>query len=193
MSTRRSARLGTASTASTELPKESKEIAPSKVANVGRKRKAPTNDAVEVPKSSDATPSTPKRKKAAKPPPDTPTPAAIGLMSMSYSSGDIDDMAPPPVNRLAIPNGTNAALLTPETHRLVANKPIDQVSPSKLSRVQTSSANILEEALEHIIKVDPKLKPLIEQHTCHVFSPEGLAEEIDPFRSLVSGIISQQV
>lgn len=102
-------------------------------------------------------------------------------------------MAPPPVNRLAIPNGTNAALVTPETHRLVARKPVDQVSPSKLSQAQTTSANILDEALEHLIKVEPKLKSLIENHPCHVFSPEGLAEEIDPFRSLVSGIISQQV
>lgn len=37
------------------------------------------------------------------------------------------------------------------------------------------------------------MRPLIEQHHCRVFSPEGLAERIDPFESLSSGIISQQV
>ncbi|KAH9427249.1 hypothetical protein MCOR02_012372 [Pyricularia oryzae] len=37
------------------------------------------------------------------------------------------------------------------------------------------------------------MKPLIEAHHCHIFSPEGLAEKIDPFESLCSGIISQQV
>lgn len=37
------------------------------------------------------------------------------------------------------------------------------------------------------------MKPLIERHHCRTFSPEGLAEEIDPFESLCSGIISQQV
>jgi len=191
MSTRRSTRLSTASTAD-ELPKDTNGEAPSKVANVGKRRKISTKESPEASRNEDANPSTPKRKKVAELPPVTPTPAAIGLMSIPYSSGDIDDMAPPPINRLAIPNGTNASLVTPETHRLVANKPIEQVSPSKLSQVQTTS-NILDEALKHLIKVEPKLKSLVEKHTCHVFSPEGLAEEIDPFRSLVSGIISQQV
>lgn len=112
---------------------------------------------------------------------------------MPYSSGDIDDMTPPPVNRLALPNGTNAPLVTPETHRLVANKPVDQVSPSKASAVRTTTGNILDEAIAHLIKTEPKLKPVIEKHPCHIFSPEGLSEEIDPFRSLSSGVISQQV
>jgi len=37
------------------------------------------------------------------------------------------------------------------------------------------------------------MKPLIEKHHCQIFSPEGLAEQVDPFESLASGIISQQV
>jgi DNA-3-methyladenine glycosylase II len=114
-------------------------------------------------------------------------------MTAPYSSGDIDDTAPPPINRLTVPNGTNAPLISPETHRLVASKPLDQVSPSKVSNIKTTTGNILDEALAHLIKIEPKLKPVINLHHCHVFSPEGLAEEIDPFRSLVSGIISQQV
>jgi len=114
-------------------------------------------------------------------------------MTAPYSSGDIDDSTPPPVNRLAVPNGTNAALVTPETHRLVANKVVDQVSPSKVSKIKTTTGNILEEAIAHLVKTEPRLKPVIDKHHCHVFSPEGLAEEIDPFRSLTSGIISQQV
>lgn len=56
-----------------------------------------------------------------------------------------------------------------------------------------TTANILEDACAHLIKVNPRLKPLIEAHHCRVFSAEGLAEKIDPFESLVSGIISQQV
>lgn len=34
---------------------------------------------------------------------------------------------------------------------------------------------------------------LVAKHRCAVFSPEGLAEKIDPFRSLTSGICGQQV
>ena len=37
------------------------------------------------------------------------------------------------------------------------------------------------------------LQPLIQKHYCRVFCPEGLAEECDPFRSLCSSIIAQQV
>ncbi|KAK1836012.1 DNA glycosylase [Podospora conica] len=37
------------------------------------------------------------------------------------------------------------------------------------------------------------MKPLIDQHPCHIFSPAGLAEAVDPFEALASGIISQQV
>lgn len=165
-----------------------KDMPPPKVANISKKRKTPSKD---VP---DAAPSTPKRKKATRPiPPMTPTPSAIGLMTVPYSSGDIDDSTPPSLNRLAVLNGTNAPLVTPETHRLIANKAVDQVSPSKKANIQSTTGTLLEEALAHLVKVEPKLKPVIEKHHCHVFSPEGLAEEIDPFRSLVSGIISQQV
>jgi DNA-3-methyladenine glycosylase II len=45
----------------------------------------------------------------------------------------------------------------------------------------------------HLIATDARLEPLIRRHPCPLFSPEGLAEEIDPFRSLVSSIIGQQV
>jgi DNA-3-methyladenine glycosylase II len=41
--------------------------------------------------------------------------------------------------------------------------------------------------------VDSRFKDLLENHHCHVFSPEGLAEGVDPFKALVNGIISQQV
>ncbi|KAG8168461.1 hypothetical protein KVR01_001210 [Diaporthe batatas] len=41
--------------------------------------------------------------------------------------------------------------------------------------------------------VDPRIEPLVSAHHCRIFSPEGLADKIDPFESLASGIISQQV
>lgn len=88
-------------------------------------------------------PSTPKRQRiSTKPtvPSITLTPSAIGLMTVPYSSGDIDDMSPPRVDRLAVLNRTNATLVTPETHRIVANKPLDQVSPSKVCAIAQSSS-----------------------------------------------------
>ena len=188
MSPRRSSRLSAVSVAVKKDP----PAKPPKMANISKKRKKVSSEALN---GSNIGPLTPKRKRSTKPilPPITPTPAAIGLMTVPYSSGDVDDTTPPPINRLTVPNGTNAPLVSPETRRVVASKPLDQVSPSKVSNIKTTTGNILREALAHLIKVEPKLKPVIDQHHCHVFSPEGLAEEIDPFRSLVSGIISQQV
>lgn len=189
MSSRRSARLSASSPNLQQTSSPKNDMLPPKVANISKKRKTPLKE--DVP---DDAPSTPKRKKATKPVlPLTPTPSAIGLMTAPYSSGDIDDSGLPPLNRLAVPNGTNAPLVTPETHRLIVNKAVDQVSPSKKGNIKSTTGALLEEALDHLIKVEPRLKPVIEKHHCHVFSPEGLAEEIDPFRSLVSGIISQQV
>lgn len=119
-------------------------------------------------------------------------------MTASYSTGDIDDAAPPPIpaDRPAEPHQTNAPLKTPGGSRLLtySDKVIDS-SPSKtgVPRPTTTTDRLLEEACAHLIKTDPRLKPVIEKHHCRIFSPEGLAEEVDPFRSLSSGIIAQQV
>lgn len=67
-------------------------------------------------------------------------------------------------------------------------------SPSKpAAGPAVTASGLLDTACAHLLKVDPKLKPVIDKHKCRVFSPEGLAEQIDPFRSLASGIMAQQV
>lgn len=188
MAPRSSARLKALSE-NTLLPPPSQSAAKSKSVGQGRKRKTPAD-------GEDAAPETPKkrsRKAVLKKPPQTPTPAAISLMSVPYSSGDVDDATPPPpVDRVANPLTTNAPLVSPETKRLVHNAAIEDLSPTKASKNKTTKT-ILEDAVAHLLSVDPRLKPVIEKHHCRVFSEEGLAEEIDPFRSLASGIISQQV
>lgn len=150
-------------------------------------------------------PTTPnKRRKVAKndpkPPSITPTPSAIGLMTstsgmgQNYSTGDVDDGTPPPISRLAEPHHTNAPLLTPRGTQVEPTYSNFEESPSKPgARKITSTKCMLDEACAHLIKVDPKIRPVIEQHHCRIFSPEGLAEAIDPFRSLTSGIMAQQV
>lgn len=91
--------------------------------------------------------------------------------------------------RPAEPHRTNAPLTTPKGSRLVTyNKETADASPSKtgLPRPTTTTSHILDEACAHLVKMEPKLQPLIEKHYCRVFCPEGLAEECDPFRSLCS-------
>ena len=101
-----------------------------------------------------------------------------------------------PLDRPAEPHKTNAPLITPRGSRLVTyTKETLAASPSKtgLPQPSTTTGHILEDACAHLIRVEPRLKPLIQKHYCHVFCPEGLAEPCDPFKSLCSGIMAQQV
>ncbi|CAK7205019.1 3-methyladenine DNA glycosylase [Sporothrix eucalyptigena] len=98
----------------------------------------------------------------------------------------------PVVNRLANPDITNAPLISPETSRIVSALPLDGLN-TPAAKLKTTTGNILDEACAHLIKVDPRIKPVIDAHYCEVFSPKSLAEKVDPFESLASGIISQQV
>ncbi|KAL4950501.1 DNA glycosylase [Aspergillus filifer] len=102
---------------------------------------------------------------------------------------------PPPLNRPVEPHLTNATLLTPHGSSLVAFPDGSDTSPSKtnLPRPTATTGTLLEQATAHLIATDARLEPLIRAHPCKLFSPEGLAEKIDPFRSLVGTIIGQQV
>ena len=133
-------------------------------------------------KASMAPPTTPLAKRLKKNPALTTPPTRIkGL----HTSGDVDDALPPmaPNERPAEPHMTNAALITPGGSKLVAYaKDSADLSPSKsgVPRATTTTDQLLQEACNHLIKVDPRMKPLIENHYCRIFSPEGLAEALDP-------------
>ncbi|KAK5138279.1 hypothetical protein LTR08_003340 [Meristemomyces frigidus] len=181
-------------------PKATDTIARSSITPDGKSSRV-EDDSVSMPPP----PTTPnKRRKMAstptKPPPKTPTPSAIGLMTSNsvlrptYSSGDIDDPTPPPNDRLAAPHHTNATLITPGGTQVDPTYSNWEESPSKPgSEPATTAGRFLDDACARLLEIDPKLKPVIEKHQCRVFSPEGLAEQIDPFRSLTSGIMAQQV
>jgi DNA-3-methyladenine glycosylase II len=144
-------------------------------------------------------PSTPKRrgKKAAPPseaPPQTPTPAAVEALTEPVSATPKKTKK----TRRADPHATNAPLQTPGGTRVVksfaAVDPPENLTPGKVDRDNiVTTDNVLEKACMHLCGIDPRLKPLIEKHTCKIFSREGLAEEVDPFVALCSSIISQQV
>jgi DNA-3-methyladenine glycosylase II len=72
-------------------------------------------------------------------------------------------------------------LTSPTSHKLV------HIPHSKFH------ATFLSRASEHLISVDPRFKDLLAKNHCRIYSPEGLSEGVDPFKSLVCGILSQQV
>lgn len=213
MSLRRSARVQSSPNTSKEFPNG--YVAESKVQTKKRGRKPAlaediaTEAVAENGVSSDLEaakaampppPTTPnKRRRVAKdtePPPITPTPSAIGLMTSTstYSTGDIDDATPPPATQLVEPHHTNATLITPGGTQVQPAYSNFEESPSKPpNKPTTTNKCLLDEACAHLIKADERLRPVIEKHHCRIFSPEGLAEKIDPFRSLASGIMAQQV
>ncbi|KAI9712521.1 MAG: hypothetical protein M1812_006830 [Candelaria pacifica] len=156
-----------------------------------------TGSSFTVPK----VPSTPKRRRTAAPNailPVTPTPSMVGVLTAprDRNSGDFNTSSFS--DRPAEPHRTNAPLATPGGTRVVAypdTGKIAEASPSKrgIPHPTTTTGNLLEEACNHLIKADPRLRPVVEKHHCHIFGPEGLGETIDPFRSLCSGIMAQQV
>lgn len=185
------------------------------VENKKRRKNQPESAQLETKSQADATaapekfrkprlPRTPKRQRTTTgpAPPITPTPSIVGVMTAPYSTGDINDATPPPpLHRPVEPHRTTATLVTPGGSKAVAypvaqDEDIDQ-SPSKtaggLPPPIATTGDLLDKACQHLVRVDPRMRPLVEKHRCRVFSPEGLAEEIDPFRSLVSGILAQQV
>ncbi|KAK1700739.1 DNA glycosylase [Colletotrichum godetiae] len=207
MASRRSARLSAQT--DIKIPPPPTITAPAPPAPKGRKRKTPAEPAPTDPASS-SDPVTPPRKRRPKaagpvtpvpPPPMTPTPSAVGLIAERVN-GTAKKPKAKAVSRLADPKLTNAPVISPETSRIIASRSAEAASPSKAptggsvpgeGAKRTTTANILEEACRHLIEVDERMKPLIEKNYCRVFSPEGLAEKVDPFESLCSGIISQQV
>lgn len=188
MASRRSARL----LARTEPISPAPPVPAPETTNRKRKATAVKGD------DADAVPSTPLKRRArpngSLPVPATPPSRTPDLFRpVAPGTSPLKKPRTPAVTRLADPETTNATLISPMTSRLLAPKPLDAVSPSKTPGIKTTSANILEEACAHLIKVDSRMKPLIEKHTCKIFSPERLAEKVDPFECLVGSIISQQV
>jgi DNA-3-methyladenine glycosylase II len=148
-----------------------------------------------------------------KPPPVTPTPSAVALIaepqpaSQPESQSQLDSQSQSqPIStpntaskkrkpaRPADPHATNAVLATPGGSKVAAYSDTSPVKwSSDVPLPSTTTDNLLDEACKHLISVDPKLKSVIEKHHCKIFSPEGLAEKVDPFKSLSTGIMGQQV
>ncbi|KAJ5502172.1 DNA glycosylase [Penicillium fimorum] len=197
MSLRRSARLGFIPTTKAPLlqnaaPSEATRVQHSAVT---KPRKAPTK-----PSKSD------KKNTKTKPKTGTsywsPEPAVIEKQEIDNQLSTTNPtifrpQTPPPLDRPVDPHRTNATLITPHGSTVNAYPAHEEyASPSKTGvprPTATTTGTLLEKATAHLIATDPRIATVIEKHPCPLFSPAGLAEEIDPFNSLISSIIGQQV
>ncbi|KAK2594422.1 3-methyladenine DNA glycosylase [Conoideocrella luteorostrata] len=176
-------------------PSQAESTPPRAATQNKRKRKASTSVPASTSKATAKSqrPTTPTKRRTQHiqaAPPLTPTPSAATVIAEPAEGTKPRN---PKVARLADPRGTNATLLSPETSRIITSKNIEPESPSKAPGKNITTENLLSTACAHLIEVDERMRPLVEKNHCKVFSPEGLAEKIDPFESLASGIISQQV
>lgn len=140
----------------------------------------------------------PPAKRTKRASPENPTDAVI---ASEVAESVETHLAPPSHNRLAHPHMTNAPLWSPDGSGLITSSK-DVVTIVAENQTQkhpipsllfATTEDLLKQACDHLINVDARLKPLIEKYPCPLFSAQGLAEEIDPFESLCSGIMSQQI
>jgi DNA-3-methyladenine glycosylase II len=174
------------------------KAAPTKSKEPLKARNAPDFKVPEIP-------ATPKRKNTPKAtttlvPTLTPTPSLATILRDPSSTNDINDATSPPLDRPVEPHISNAILTTPHGTQVTAypfdnTDPDSDLSPSKtpLPTPTATTGTLLTTAITHLTTLEPRLHSLTAAHPCNVFSPTGLAERIDPFQSLVSSIISQQV
>ncbi|CAG7939845.1 unnamed protein product [Penicillium salamii] len=137
-----------------------------------------------------------KPKKTAKPKTSYWSPEPEATEPNLSTNPQLRPSTPPPLDRPVDPHRTNATLLTPHGSTVNAYPAhAEDASPTKtgLPRPLATTGTLLEQATAHLIATDPRLATVISQHPCPLFSPAGLAEEIDPFNSLTSSIIGQQV
>ncbi|CAG8883672.1 unnamed protein product [Penicillium nalgiovense] len=176
MSLRRSARLGSIPTIKTPLLQSSAPSEATRVQNsaVTKPRKAPT-----------------KSKKLVKESTKTKPKAGNSYWSPEPATSDTASPRPPcrPAPNKCNPNYPHGSTVNAYPAHA------EDVSPSKtgLPRPTATTGTLLEKATTHLIATDPRIATVIERNPCPLFSPVGLAEEIDPFNSLTSSIIGQQV
>lgn len=105
--------------------------------------------------------------------------------------------------RIADPKSTNAPLIEPQLNGssdAEAGVAIDTLASTSQNSKSSNNDNnaesptsLLPAAQAHLISLDARFSKIIENNPCPVFTNAALSEPVDPFRSLVSSIISQQV
>lgn len=107
-------------------------------------------------------------------------------LSVVNGDGKLAEAAAEPVlDRPIEPHQTNVPLVSPHGDSATVAYPTTAAA--------VTTGNLLEKAEAHLIAADPRMKPLIERRRCPLFTPEGLAEPVNPWESLARSIIAQQV
>ncbi|KAF2490717.1 DNA glycosylase [Lophium mytilinum] len=115
-----------------------------------------------------------------------------GSRVSAYTSSPVKPPTFDPVPK-EVPEETAEAEPAPKKPKRAKKAVIATGPPLGVPPPTTTTETLLQDACAHLLRVDPKLAPVIEQHHCTPFSPTGLMEVVEPFQALASGIIGQQV
>jgi DNA-3-methyladenine glycosylase II len=138
-----------------------------------------------------------KRQKINDVSPPAPTPSADSPMTASFidaTKPNGNNLSSESSARPAEPHVANAPIKSPTSDKVVTA--YSTWSGDIAGSAPTGTTNsILDDAVAHLESMDEngRLTPYIAKFHCKVFDAEGMAQPIDPFRSLASGIIAQQV
>jgi DNA-3-methyladenine glycosylase II len=122
------------------------------------------------------------------------SPMAVAASSVDTTKLDEETSVQESSVRPAEPHIANAPIKSPTSDKIVTA--YSAWSGDIAGPAPTSTTNsILDDAVAHLKHMDEngRLAPYIAKFHCKIFDAEGMAQPIDPFRSLASGIISQQV
>lgn len=122
------------------------------------------------------------------------SPMAVAPSSIHVTNLAGDNALQHPSIRPAEPHVANAPIKSPTSDKVVTAYSTwsgDIAGPAPTN----TTDSILDDAVAHLKRMDDngRLAPFIAKFHCKVFDAEGMAQPIDPFRSLASGIIAQQV
>jgi DNA-3-methyladenine glycosylase II len=205
MSLRRSARVHALPTASATLTTQLKVTKRKPASTDVKPSKSITDSVAEVNGENNATLKKPlketprKRQKINDVLPSMPTssvdsPIAVAASFIDNTKLNEDTSLEDSSVRPAEPHVANAPIKSPTSDKIVTA--YSAWSGDIAGPAPTSTTNsILDDAVAHLKRMDEngRLAPYLAKFHCKVFDAEGMAQPIDPFRSLASGIISQQV
>jgi DNA-3-methyladenine glycosylase II len=122
------------------------------------------------------------------------SPMAVAPLSTDAKKSNGDTSLQNSSARPAEPHIANAPIKSPTSDKVVTA--YSTWSGDIAGPAPTGTTNsILNDAVVHLKAMDEngRLAPYLAKFHCKVFDAEGMAQPIDPFRSLASGIIAQQV
>lgn len=117
------------------------------------------------------------------------------LADLTFDNSNLGNRSYPIKRTVKLKGTLNCSGVAESQSSFIRNENSNQIplpsDPSVLKPNNSKSA--IDEAISLLIRVEPKLEPIIAKNPCDLFSPPKIQEKMEPFETLSCSIISQQV